>query len=219
MWIKKIDENQIFLRIPIAGNGNPRIKKRKSFRFYGESVPTRSEKLSADCYAEWLIDYAPIEEVLKAAYELKIIEKDTLLNIKRESEKIKEYEFIDNKLIKRKQHIFRTKIAGISFISFYEMYPLFIRKFRRSSITLEIVRKKQQIGTSVQPWLQLCIPIVEFSTDTPLINRTAASGETADFVINSENIGIFLEMLKIFGILSPAHNHDIKMIIDKIVEE
>jgi len=52
----------------------------------------------------------------------------------------------------------------------------------------------------------------------PIIGRMAQTKETADFIIDSKNISIFLEMLKIFGILSKAHNYDIIKIINKIVE-
>jgi len=41
--------------------------------------------------------------------------------------------------------------------------------------------------------------------------------ETAGFIISRANIDIFLNMLKIFGILSYTHNKDILAILEKII--
>ena len=42
--------------------------------------------------------------------------------------------------------------------------------------------------------------------------------ETADFLINKDNINVFIEILKIFGILSKAHKQDTINIIATILK-
>ena len=56
--------------------------------------------------------------------------------------------------------------------------------------------------------LYLCFPITELQTNTVLIGRVAEIKEVAYFDITKENIKIFIEILKMFGILSENHKHD-----------
>jgi len=65
--------------------------------------------------------------------------------------------------------------------------------------------------------LYLCFPITELKSDVNLIGRTAEVKEIANFEITKDNIKIFLEMLKMFGILSSSHRHDILQIINTIL--
>jgi len=65
--------------------------------------------------------------------------------------------------------------------------------------------------------LYLCFPITELQSDVTLLGRTAKTKETADFIIDKNNIFVFVEMLKIFGILSINHNKDIITIIEKLL--
>ncbi len=94
---------------------------------------------------------------------------------------------------------------------------MLVHRFEQYEILTEIKITEKQYAIGVQPMLYLCFPIMELKSSQPLIGRTAITKETADFEINSSNISIFLEMLKIFGILSKNHNKDIITIIDKIV--
>ena len=64
--------------------------------------------------------------------------------------------------------------------------------------------------------LYLCFPITELQTNTVLIGRVAEIKEVASFGITKENIKIFIEILKMFGILSENHKHDVLEIIAAI---
>ena len=66
--------------------------------------------------------------------------------------------------------------------------------------------------------LYLCFPITELKSKTNLIGRCAKTKEIAYFEISENNIKVFLEMLKMFGILSKNHKHDILQIINTIIE-
>jgi len=59
--------------------------------------------------------------------------------------------------------------------------------------------------------------LTELKTQNNLIGRTASVKEIANFEITENNISVFLEMLKMFGILSNSHKHDILQIINTIL--
>ncbi|CAJ99609.1 hypothetical protein fragment 2 [Helicobacter acinonychis str. Sheeba] len=59
---------------------------------------------------------------------------------------------------------------------------------------------------------------LELKTATPLLERTATLKEHALLVINQNNAFMFLEMFKIFGLLSQAHHNDVLKILEKILE-
>lgn len=66
--------------------------------------------------------------------------------------------------------------------------------------------------------LYLCFPITELKSKTPLLGRVSEPKEIAEFVFDDSNSGILLEMLKIFGILSKNHKHDILQILNKYLQ-
>ena len=96
-------------------------------------------------------------------------------------------------------------------------YPLLVYKFGNFEIVAEIKITEKQYAIGTQPMLYLCFPITELENSDKLLGRTALTKEFANFVINSENIWVFLEMLKLFGMLSKNHNKDAISIIDVIL--
>ncbi len=67
--------------------------------------------------------------------------------------------------------------------------------------------------------LYFCFPITELESDNPLIGRCANTKEFAYFKINKNNSFIMLEMVKIFGMLSPSHQYDTLEILDLIINK
>ncbi len=96
-------------------------------------------------------------------------------------------------------------------------YPLLIHSFNDNQLS-EIVIREQQYGSKTQVMLYFCFSILELKTATPLLNRTAALKEQALLTINKTNALMFLEMLKIFGLLSQAHHNDVLKILEKILQ-
>jgi hypothetical protein len=92
-----------------------------------------------------------------------------------------------------------------------------IHKFNGYEIVTEIKITEKQYAVGTQPMLYLCFPITELKAITNLIGRTAGTKEIAYFEITENNIKVFLEMLKMFGILSNNHRHDILQIINTIL--
>jgi len=161
-----------------------------------------------------------LSEYVYYFYKWGVVSKKQLLEVKEFLGGLKESDFIDdprNFAIERSQPV-EKKVLGIDFAYTQVKYPMLIHKFGAYEILTEIKITEKQYAIGVQPMLYFCFPITELVSSNPIIGRMANTKETADFIINSKNIGIFLDMLKIFGILSVAHNHDILTIIDKIVE-
>ncbi len=96
-------------------------------------------------------------------------------------------------------------------------YPLLIHFFNDNQLS-EIVIREQQYGSKTQAMLYFCFSILELKTATPLLNRTAALKEHALLTIHKTNALMFLEMLKIFGLLSQAHYNDVLKILEKILQ-
>ncbi len=98
-------------------------------------------------------------------------------------------------------------------------YPQLIHKFGDYEIIAEITIREKQRAVGVQPMLYFCFPITELKTDIPLIGRCAEIKEVASFEINKKNSFIILEMIKIFGMLSPSHQYDTLQILELIIKK
>ncbi|GAA7466647.1 hypothetical protein VN0045_11990 [Helicobacter pylori] len=109
------------------------------------------------------------------------------------------------------------QFGGMGFELSRISYPLLIHSFNDNQLS-EIVIREQQYGSKTQAMLYFCFSILELKTATPLLNRTAALKEHALLTIHKTNALVFLEMLKIFGLLSQAHHNDVLKILEKILQ-
>lgn len=167
----------------------------------------------------------------KALYELSeylyylakfdIISLNELKNLKSFIENLKE-----NDLLSRHSHctIKRThpnneKINELDFEILKIEYPQLIHKFKNYEIITEITIREKQRAVGIQPMLFFCFPITKLNSKKPLIGRCADLKEVAYFEINKANSFIILEMVKIFGMLSPSHKYDILKILSIIMEK
>ncbi|WRA90224.1 R.Pab1 family restriction endonuclease [Helicobacter pylori] len=102
---------------------------------------------------------------------------------------------------------------------FLDAYPTLIFPLSFNyNYYIEVTMKRQQRGSNIQPMLYFCFSILELKTATPLLNRTATLKEHAFLTIHKTNALVFLEMLKIFGLLSQAHHNDALKILEKILQ-
>jgi hypothetical protein len=156
-----------------------------------------------------------LSEVLSYLHEWGIITKKEIETLQSFLSSANKQEFIDvNSLfpITRTDFI-PLKLFDIDFKKSDISYPLLIHKFDSYDIITEIVIREKQRAIGVQPLLCFCFPLTELQSNNPLIGRTAETKETANFVFDADNKNVVLEMLKIFGILSANHNHDIREIL------
>lgn len=160
-----------------------------------------------------------LSEYIYYFYQWKVITKESLIEMRDFLQSINTNDFIDshNDLSIMRGHPIETNILNIKFLRSKVEYPILIYNFGKYNIITEIIIKEKQYAIGVQPMLYFCFPLSILKTDIPLLNRTATSKETANFIIDKNNIQIFIEMLKIFGILSKNHNTDIINIINLII--
>jgi hypothetical protein len=116
----------------------------------------------------------------------------------------------------KRSHFIEKEFNDIPFYATRVEYPLIVHKFGNYEIVAEIITKEKQRAVGVQPMLYLCFPVSELQTGTPLIGRKAESKELADFVINQSNTSVFLQLLRLFGMLSENHRRDVLSIIKVI---
>ncbi|NHA58558.1 R.Pab1 family restriction endonuclease [Helicobacter pylori] len=238
----------IEVSIPLTSiSGKARVKIRHAFSDYGISTATRKIPFSLKHYVEWQIGYdVPIKDKekfelttlkdekyhflgannkVKTLYELSeiiyyakrlgLIGLENLENTLKYLEKQKQF-IEDNFTITRER--FRShQFGGMDFELSRISYPLLIHSFNDNQLS-EIVIREQQYGSKTQAMLYFCFSILELKTATPLLNRTAALKEHALLTIHKTNALVFLEMLKIFGLLSQAHHNDVLKILEKILQ-
>ncbi len=238
----------IGVSIPLTSiSGKARVKIRHAFSDYGISTATRKIPFSLKHYIEWQIGYdVPIKDKekfelttlkdekyhflgannkVKTLYELSeiiyyakrlgLIGLENLENTLKYLEKQKQF-IEDNFTITRER--FRShQFGGMDFELSRISYPLLIHSFNDNQLS-EIVIREQQYGSKTQAMLYFCFSILELKTATPLLNRTAALKEHALLTIHKTNALVFLEMLKIFGLLSQAHHNDVLKILEKILQ-
>ncbi|WP_187831617.1 R.Pab1 family restriction endonuclease [Helicobacter pylori] len=240
------DKKVIEVSIPLTSiSGKARVKIRHAFSDYGISTATRKIPFSLKHYVEWQIGYdVPIKdkekfelttlkdekyhflgvnnkiktlyklsEMIYYAKQLVLISLENLENTLKYLEKQKQ--FIEDNFIRER---FRShQFGGMDFELSRISYPLLIHSFNDNQLS-EIVIREQQYGSKTQAMLYFCFSILELKTATPLLNRTAALKEHALLTIHKTNALMFLEMLKIFGLLSQAHHSDVLKILEKILQ-
>jgi hypothetical protein len=119
--------------------------------------------------------------------------------------------------IKRSNFI-EKEINGLKFLQTRVEYPLIVHEFGKYEIITEIKITEKQKAVGVQPMLFLCFPITELKTEPNLLGRKAKSKEIAEFIINKDNADVFLQLLKLFGMLSKNHKEDVLSIINVILK-
>nr|WP_231624397.1 R.Pab1 family restriction endonuclease [Helicobacter pylori] len=242
------DKKVIEVSIPLTSiSGKVRVKIRHAFSDCGISTATRKIPFSLKHYVEWQIGYdVPIKdkekfelttlkdekyhflgannrvktlyelsEIIDYAKRLGLISLENLENTLKYLEKQKQ--FIEDSFIITRERFRSHQFGGMDFELSRISYPLLIHSFNDNQLS-EIVIREQQYGSKTQAMLYFCFSILELKTATPLLNRTAMLKEHALLTIHKTNALVFLEMLKIFGLLSQAHHNDVLKILEKILE-
>ncbi|TBR80474.1 R.Pab1 family restriction endonuclease [Campylobacter novaezeelandiae] len=222
-------------------SGKIRIKERNTFNDYGLPIAPTKTKIDIKHYIEWQIGYDEIvlpnedyhfiaantkkkklyelSNIIFNFYKKEIIKKENLLNIKN---------FIENntELIEEKLNITRsiflpTKIANINFLKSEISYPLLVYKFNNDNYLSEIIIREKQRAVGIQAMLFFCFPVYILKNkqgERDFLHRFIQSKEKGYLEINENNICIFLNMLKIFGILSKNHKYDVLQILEFILK-
>ncbi len=136
-------------------------------------------------------------------------------------DEIKGYKtFIDQKPITVERHSTIT-LNGINYEETSIKLPtLFMVETQDKTIQdktiIEVSIQKQQYASGVQPMIYFCIPINSFKNKN-LINelktRPAQKDDELHYVINESNVSNIETIMKVFGMASKRHNHDIVEIL------
>lgn len=241
-----IKENNILLTIPATNSGKFRFKKRKNRLDFGETFSTRECPFDDQTYLEWQIGYdVPIKDVEKGkkgtkltskhfvgsngkekypyelseiffkAMELKLITKkevEYLLN------EIRNYKsFIDEKAITVEHHS-RITLNGINFEETSIKLPTLFMIETLDDTQIEVSIQKQQYASGVQPMVYFCVPLRAFKNSSDLLGKSSVSGDKLVYVINKTNVLNLIFIMKVFGMVSKRHNHDVVEILKILLE-
>ncbi|WRE45205.1 R.Pab1 family restriction endonuclease [Helicobacter pylori] len=201
------DKKMIEVSIPLTSiSGKVRVKIRHAFSDYGISTATRKIPFSLKHYVEWQIGYdVPIKD--KEKFELTAL-KDKKYHFLGANNKVKT-------LYELSEMIYYAKQLGLISLENLENTLKYLEEQKQFiednfMITRERFRSHQFGG--------MRFSILELKTATPLLNRTAALKEHALLIVHQTNASKFLEMFKIFGLLSQAHHNDVLKILEKILQ-
>lgn len=240
---------RILVDIPLATpSGKIRVKSRSMFYEYGEPHATRSKPLGQSNYVEWQIGY-DLEDKKKNESSLSHISFTAYNRKKKVLYELSEYlfylsswdmityseikktiEFLSNleegNLLSNhpdcnitRTHPVEKQINDTTFYGMTLNYPQLVYKFGIYEIIAEITIREKQRAIGVQPMLYLCFPITELQVSENLIGRTTKVKEIAQFVIDKSNYKIVMEMVRIFGMLSPSHHKDILEILKAVFSQ
>ena len=162
-----------------------------------------------------------LSEYIYYFYRWGVIGRKVLPAVENFLQKLTEADFLDHPAVLaiERSHPVHKNILGLDFAYTQVKYPLLVYKFKRYEVLAEIKITEKQRAVGVQPMLYFCFPITELKSDAPLLGRPARQNETADFVAGEDNLDIFINMLKIFGMLSANHNHDARAILAAIMKQ
>ena len=241
-----IKEKNIWLVIPATNSGKFRFKKRKNRLDFGETFSTRECLFDEQVYLEWQIGYdVPVKDVedeekstklnkksfigsngkIKYPYELSEIFWTAIeLNFISKKEvkcllgEIQKYaHFIDEKLISVEHHS-KLSINGVNFEETSIKLPTLFMVETLDETQIEVSIQKQQYASGVQPMVYFCIPLKSFTNSSDLLGKSSVSGDKLRYVISQSNVQNLLNLMKVFGMASKRHQHDIIQIIQTLLE-
>ena len=241
-----IKEKNVLLIIPATNDGKFRFKKRKNRLDFGEIFSTRECPFDEQTYLEWQIGYdVPIKdvedgkketkltskhfvgsngktkypyelsEIFYEAMELELITKKEVENLLNEIRGYKS--FIDEKAITVEQHS-QITINGINFEETSIKLPTLFMIETLDETQIEVSIQKQQYASGVQPMVYFCIPFKAFKNSSDLQGKSSVSGDELVYVISKTNVLNLVCMMKVFGMASKRHNHDIVEILKILLE-
>jgi hypothetical protein len=74
---------------------------------------------------------------------------------------------------------------------------------------IEVSIEKQQYASGVQPMVYFCIPLTTFENSSEFLSRSSTRGDKLIYVISKSNSQNLVNLVRIFGMASKRHNHDI----------
>jgi hypothetical protein len=238
-------DREILISIPASNKGKFRFKKRKNRLEFGETFSTRAETFDEKTYLEWQIGYDvwvndvakgkkatalrdksfigannkekylyELSEIIYEAVKTDLLTREALQSLLQEVQHYNEY--IDEKKIEIESKS-KISIHNIDFEELAIKLPtLFL--FQESDKTqIEVSIQKQQYASGLQPMVYLSIPLLSFENYSDLIGESSRPGDELVYVIKEENIEVLWNLIRVFGLCSKRHNHDVQEILKVLV--
>ena len=241
------EEGNIEVVIKANNAGKFRFKKRQNRFSFGKTFSTRNKPFDEQTYLEWQIGYdVPVRNVEVGNVEVKLKEqsfvgsndkkkypaelselfyitiKQSLIS-KEEVEKLFEEicvyrELIDKKTISVEKQKSQINLNGIKFEETSINLPTLFMIETLDGTQVEVSIKQQQYASGVQPMVYFCIPLTSFRNSSEFLGKPSNSGDKLIYVINKKNVQNLVNLIRIFGMASERHKHDIVQIIRIILE-
>lgn len=238
----KMKDFSIFYELPLTSVGaKVRIKERDTFTNYAMPIAPTKTKINIKHYIEWQIGYDEVvskddfhfvganekpkklyelSEIVRQFYQNEVIEKNTLIALKSQIEQ--NNELIENEMNIARTHFMPKRLANMNFSESQVAYPLLVHRFHQRDFLSEIVIREKQRAVGVMAMLYFCFPVSllkNSNKEQNFLNRYINSKEKGYLQIDKSNIGVFLTILQIFGILSQSHKHDVLEILKFIINK
>jgi len=241
------ENGDIEVKIEAKNSGKFRFKKRDNNFSFGEVFSTRDKVFTEQTYLEWQISYdipidenyendhenelnrqyfvassgkrkypAELSELFYKAIKQRLISKERVENLFKEIIHYKE--FIDKKTINIEENISEINLNNV--MNFKETsikLPTLFMDDTSDGTQIEVSIKQQQYASGVQPMVYFCIPIMSFINSSSLLGKSSKSHDFFTYIINTNNSENLLNLMRIFGMASERHNHDIIEIIKIIL--
>lgn len=240
-----IKEKNIWLVIPAANYRKFRFKRRKNRLDFGETFSTRKCLFDEEAYLEWQIGYdIPVKDVKAGVMNTKLNKKSYIASngkvkypyelseifyaaiklglvskeeVKCLLDEIRKYtHFIDEKVISVERHS-KLSINGVNFEETSIKLPTLFMVETLDDTQIEVSIEKQQYASGVQPMLYFCIPLKSFKNSFDLLGKSSVPGDKLIYVISQRNVKNLLNLMKVFGMASKRHNHDIVQIMQTLL--
>lgn len=241
-----VKNKEIRVIIPASNAGKFRFKKRRNRFDFGETFSTREIPFDEQTYLEWQISYdVPVSEVERGEKKTKLISKEFIgsngkrkypyelseifykaieigfiskTEVKNLLEEIKSYKnFIGEKPITIEHHS-QVIINGISYEETSIKLPTLFMTKTPDNTQIEISIQKQQYATGIQPMIYFCIPFKAFMNSLNLNGKSSTQDDKLEYVINKNNVSNLINLMKVFGMASKRHNHDVIEILKIFLE-
>ena len=147
--------------------------------------------------------------------ELDFISKEEVQYLRKEISSYRS--FIDERVISVERHS-EISINGLNFEETSIKLPTFFMLETVDETQIEISIQKQQYASGVQPMVYFCIPLKAFNNSSDLYGKSSTSGDHLEYIINGRNVLNLVYMMRVFGMASKRHNHDVSKILGILLE-
>lgn len=220
--------------------GKIRIKERLAFSDYGIPVPPTKTIMTHKHYIEWQIGYDTLvdsneeyhfigangkrkqiyelSEFLEFGLKCKLIDLEALKVLKYEIENNKD--FIECREAITRSNFTKETINNLTFLKSSVSYPLLIHQFSNKDLLCEIIIKEKQYAVGIMPMLYFCVALssLKDSKNQSFVGRYIQNKENGYLEINKQNIEVFIQMFRIFGMLSKTHQYDCLQILNYLIK-